>query len=212
MPGAEPRRHACAPLLAAALLACWGGSAAARGAPDLLDITAVSVEGATAEECAARVGRVVEQARTLSLATSPPFDVAEGLRSFFDQTLQLSGRGELSSTVQLSSVYVAGRGVGGAPVLRVISPFMRVEVSRPEGTPGEEPSRIAMAWLWLQRVAEGPGPDGGQPVQRPLLHRFDFAGELVTTYNAYGHAVAPCRLGGDGAWFGAVAVWTYLAP
>jgi len=212
VPGADARRRACAPLLAAALLACWGGSAAARGAADLLDVTAVSVEGTTAEDCAARVGRVVEQARTLSLATSPPFDVSEGLRSFFDQTLQLNARGELSSTSQLSSVHVAGHGASGAPLLRVVAPFMRIEVTRPEGTPAEEPSRIAMAWLWLQRVVEGPGPDGGRPVQRPLLHRFDFAGELVTTYNTYGHAVAPCRLGGDGAWFGAVAVWTYLAP
>jgi len=186
--------------------------AAARGAPDLIDITAVSIEGATAAECEAHVAQVVSQARTLSLATSPPYGLADGLRSFYDHVLPLDARGEHRSVAQLSSSYVAGHGPGGAPDIRVVAPFLRLEVTRPPGTPENAPSRIAIAWLWLQRLAESPGPGGGRPLQRPLLHRFDFAGEVVTSFGTWGQATAPCRQGGDGAWFGAVAVWTYLAP
>lgn len=204
-------RRVLAALVAAALVAA-GGTAAARSAADLIDITTVAVEGASAEQCAARVARLAGQSRALSLATSPPYDLTDGLRTFYDHALRLDGAGELQSLAQLSTVHVAGHGAAGEPLHRTASAFVRVEVARPPGTPAEAPSRIAIAWLWLHRLAEIRDPADGRTIQQPLLHRFDFVGEVETTYSAWGHAIAPCRAGRDGLWFGAVAVWTYLAP
>jgi hypothetical protein len=192
---------------------CLGASpAASRSAPDLIDITIVAVEGADAAQCTARTARVAEQSRTLSLATSPPLDIAEGLRTFYDHVLRLDAGGELQSTAQLSTVYVAAHPAGGEPLLRAVTPFVRVEVSRPLGTHSDAPSRIAIAWLWLHRLSEIHNPATGLTIQQPHLHRFDFLGEVVTAWGVWGHAVAPCRAGGDGLWLGAVAVWTYLPP
>lgn len=170
------------------------------------------MEGATAAPCAERAARVAAEARTLSLATSPPYDLSDGLRSFQDHVLPLDAGGEHRSTAQLSSTDVTGSETGRGPVRCVVAPFMRVEVARPAGTPPDAPSRISIAWVWLQRLAESPGPTGAPPIQRPLLHRFDAAGEVQTTFGVWGQATALCRQGGDGAWFGAVAAWTYLAP
>jgi hypothetical protein len=206
------RRVAGAVAALACALALGGGTAVARGAADLIDITAVAVEGANAEQCNARVARLAEQSRALSLATSPPYDLTDGLRTFYDHVLRLDAAGELQSLAQLSTVYVAAHGPGGVPEHRTASPFVRVEVARPAGTPADAPSRIAIAWLWLHRLADARDPASGRTVQQPLLHRFDFVGEVATTYSTWGHAVAPCRVGRDGLWFGAVAVWTYLAP
>ncbi len=121
--------------------------APAQVAGDHIDITAVAVEGANPQECAARTGRLSEQSRALSLATSPPYDLAPGLRTFYDQVLRLDANGELSSTAQLSTVYVVGYTGAGEPVQRAVSPFVRVEVARPAGTPGDAPSRISISWL-----------------------------------------------------------------
>lgn len=205
-------RRAALVATVAAGLAATAPPAVARGAPDLIDITAVVVEGGSAEQCAARITRLAGQSRALSLATSPPIDLTEGLRTFYDHVLRLDPAGELQSTAQLSTVYVAAHGAGDAPIHRSASPFVRVEVARPPGTPPDAPSRIAIAWLWLHRIAEARDPASGRMVQQPLLHRFDLVGEVETTYSAWGQALAPCRQGQDGLWFGAVAVWTYLAP
>lgn len=194
------------------LLAAAAAPADGRSAADLIDITAVALEAETAEQCAARTANLAGQSRALSLATSPPIDLTEGMRTFYDHVLRLDAAGELQSTAQLSTVYVAGHDVRGAPIHRSASPFVRVEVARPPGTPAEAPSRIAIAWLWLHRLAEARDPASGRTVQQPLLHRFDFVGEVATDYGAWGQATAPCRAGSDGRWFGAVAVWTYLAP
>ena len=200
-------------LLALAAAAAPGLSvpAAAQAPGDHIDITAVTVEGASTQECSARTARLAEQARTLSLATSPPYDLAPGLRTFYDQVLRLDAYGELSSTAQLSTIYIAGYTGAGEPVQRAVSPFVRVEVARPAGTPGDAPSRISISWLWLQRLAQSNDP-AGRVVERPFLHRFDFVGEVATTYGTWGQAIAPCRTGTDGRWFGAVTVWTYLPP
>ena len=186
-------------------------AAAARSAEDHVDVTAVTVEGTSTEQCEARVQRVANQSRTLSLATTPPYDLSDGMRTFYDHVLRLDGNGELASMAQLSSVYVTGYSAAGERLLRTVTPFIRVEVSRPEGTPADQPSRIAISWLWLHRMAETADP-AGRVIQRPSLHRFDFAGEVVTTYGTWGTATAPCRAGAEGLWFGAVAVWTYLPP
>lgn len=201
-----------APLLGLLLLA--GGPippAAARSTADHIDITAVTVEGTSAAQCEGRTQRVAAQSRALSLATSPPYDLSDGMRTFYDHVLRLDANGELASTAQLSSVYATGYTATGERMLRTVTPFVRVEVSRPEGTPADQPSRIAISWLWLHRLAETADP-AGRMVQRPSLHRFDLAGEVVTTYGTWGQATAPCRAGADGLWFGAVAVWTYLPP
>ena len=182
---------------------------AARDLDDHVDVTAVAVEGATVEECLARIRSVAEQSRALSLATSPPYDLSGGMRTFYDHVLRLDGNGELASTAQLSSVYVTGYSAAGERILRTVTPFIRVEVARPPGTPSGEPSRISISWLWLQRMAETTDP-AGRVIQRPSLHRFDFTGELVTTYGTWDTAMAPCRLGLNGHWYGAVTVWTYL--
>ncbi len=188
-------------------------SGAARGQPvaDHIDITAVAVEGKSAEVCAERVERLASQTRKLSLATTPPYDLSDGLRAFYDHVLRLDANGELSSTAQLSTVYVTGYTAAGDRQRRAVTPFIRVEVSRPVGTPAESPSLISMSWLWLQRVVQVADP-AGRLIERPQLHRFDFVGEVATTYGTWGHAVARCRAGGDRQWFGAVAVWTYLPP
>jgi hypothetical protein len=204
--------RAASALLALLVLSAGAVPAVARGAADLIDITTVAVEGASAEQCAARTAQVAGQSRAVSLAVSPPLDLAEGLRTFYDQVLRLDARGELQSTAQLTTIYVAAHDARGAPLHRAAAPFVRVEVARPTGTPADAPSRIAIAWMWLHRLAEARDPASGRVVQQPLLHRFDFVGEVVTDYSVWGHAVAPCRPGRDGAWFGAVAVWTYLAP
>lgn len=195
---------------AAAILLGVLAAGAARAA-DHLDVTAATVEGANAEQCTARVTSLAEQSRALSLANSPPYDLVEGLRSFYDHVLRLDARGELSSTAQLSTVYVTGHTAAGQRMLRAATPFIRVEVARPEGTPAESPSRLSISWLWLQRMAHATDP-AGRTIERPFLHRFDFVGEVVTTYGAWGHATAPCRVGADGLWHGAVVVWSYLAP
>lgn len=196
---------------AAALALFTAGAAGAQSIADHIDITAVAVEGPSAERCAARVERLVSQSRALSLATAPPYDLTDGLRTFYDHVLRLDANGELSSTAQLSTVYIAGYAASGATLRRAVTPFIRVEVSRPAGTPSDAPSRISMSWLWLQRMAQSHDP-AGRLVERPQLHRFDVVGEVVTTYGTWGHAVAPCRVGADRRWFGAVAVWTYLPP
>ena len=185
--------------------------APAQMAGDHIDITAVTVEGANAQECGSRTAQLAEQSRALSLATSPPYDLAPGLRTFYDHVLRLDASGELSSTAQLSTIYVTGYSGTGEPLLRTVSPFVRVEVARPAGTPSDAPSRISISWLWLQRLAQSSDP-AGRVVERPFLHRFDFVGEMTTTYGTWGQAVAPCRIGTDGLWFGAVTVWTYLPP
>lgn len=192
-------------------LALPAPGAVARPMDAHVDVTAVTVEGTSAAECEARIRRVVEQARALSLATSPPYDLSDGLRTFYDHVLRLDANGELASTAQLSSVYVTGYAAAGERLLRAVTPFVRVEVARPMGTPSDQPSRISISWLWLHRMAEAADP-AGRVVQRPSLHRFDFAGELVTTYGTWGQTTAPCRVGADGQWYGAVAVWTYLPP
>ncbi|MBR0682258.1 hypothetical protein GXW74_17335 [Roseomonas eburnea] len=196
---------------AAALALLSTGAARAQFAADHIDITAVTVEGANAEQCTERTTRLAEQSRALSLATSPPIDLVEGLRTFYDHVLRLDANGELSSTAQLSTVYVIGHTGAGARILRAATPFIRVEVSRPEGTPAGSPSRLSISWLWLQRLAHSTDAHG-RVVERPSLHRFDFVGEVVTTYGTWGHAIAPCRVGTDGLWYGAVAVWSYLPP
>lgn len=203
------RNRRDAAILALFLLAAW--PARAQGGGDHADITAVTVEGATVAECDARTARVASQSRALSLATSPPYDIAPGIRTFYDHVLRLDANGELSSTAQLSTVYVLGYTGGGERILRTVSPFVRVEVARPPGTPADAPSRISISWLWLQRLAHAADP-ANRPIERPFLHRFDFVGELVPTYGTWGTAVAPCRVGTDGKWFGAVTVWTYLPP
>ena len=65
-----------------------------------------------------------------------------------------------------------------------MTPFIRVEVSRPAGTPHDLPSRISVSWLWLQRMAQSHDP-AGRLIERPQLHRFDVAGEVVTTYGTW---------------------------
>ncbi|MBP0465015.1 hypothetical protein J5Y09_13915 [Roseomonas sp. PWR1] len=196
----------------AALLLAVPAAAAAQGSPDVIDITAVAVEGATVAECTDRAGRLAAQSRALSLATAPPIDLVAGMRTFYDHVMRLDANGELNSTAQLSTVYVAGHDAGGVEHRRVVTPFVRVEVSRPWGTPADAPSRISIAWLWLSRMAESAERPGGPLVQSPLLHRFDVSGEVETRYGSWGHAVAPCRAGRDGRWAGAVMVWTYLPP
>lgn len=198
--------------LFAALVLAWPALAAAQGSPDVIDITAVAVEGTSAAECTDRATRLAAQSRALSLATAPPIDLVPGMRTFYDHVMRLDANGELNSTAQLSSVYVAGHEAGGLERRRVVTPFVRVEVSRPWGTPADAPSRISIAWLWLSRMAESTERPGGPIVQSPLLHRFDVAGEVETRYGAWGQAVAPCRAGRDGRWAGAVMVWTYLPP
>jgi hypothetical protein len=207
-----PLRTICAGTLwAAALAFAPAGAARAQLLADHIDITAVAVGGKTAEICAARLERLTRDTRKLSLATSPPFDLSDGLRAFYDHVLRLDANGELASTALLSIAYVTGYMPNGDRQRRSVAPFMRVEVSRPAGTPSDAPSLIAMSWLWLERIM--PSPDtGGQVIERPQLHRFDFVGEVVPTYGAWGHAVSRCRAGGDRQWFGAVAVWTYLPP
>ncbi|NMJ42096.1 hypothetical protein GWK16_12650 [Roseomonas sp. JC162] len=185
--------------------------AAAQAAGDHIDVTVVTVEGINAQDCGGRTARLAEQSRTLSLATSPPYDLAPGLRTFYDHVLRLDSNGELSSTAQLSTVYVTGYTSAGEPMQRAVSPFVRVEVARPAGTPADAPSRLSISWLWLQRLAQSNDP-AGRIIERPFLHRFDFVGEVTTTYGTWGQAVAPCRTGTDGTWVGAVAVWTYLPP
>ncbi len=187
-------------------------AAAAQGSSDVIDITAVAVEGTSVAECTDRAARLAAQSRALSLATSPPIDLVPGMRTFYDHVLRLDANGELNSTAQLSTTYVAGHDAAGAEQRRVVTPFVRVEVARPWGTPANAPSRISIAWLWLSRMAESTERPGGPMVQSPLLHRFDFAGEVETRYGVWGHAIAPCRAGRDGRWAGAVAVWTYLPP
>ncbi|MBR0672161.1 hypothetical protein [Neoroseomonas soli] len=204
-----PPLSVCA--LAAALLPLLADPARAQGAADHIDVTAVTVEGASAEQCAERTMRLAWQSRALSLATSPPYDLSEGLRTFYDHVLRLDPNGELSSTAQLSTVYATGYTVAGERMLRAVTPFIRVEVARPSGTPAGAPSRLAISWLWLQRLAQATDA-AGRAVERPSLHRFDVVGEVETTYGTWGHAVAPCRVGSDGLWFGAVVVWSYLAP
>lgn len=196
---------------AAVLALAASGPAAAQFAGDHIDITAVTLEAASAQDCESRVARLGEHSRALSLATAPPFDLAPGLRTFYDHVLRLDPNGELSSTAQLSTVYVVGYDGAGDPVQRVVAPFVRVEVSRPAGTPLDAPSRLSISWLWLQRLVQGTDP-AGRVVERPGLHRFDFVGEVVATYGTWGLASAPCRLGTDGQWVGAVTVWTYLPP
>lgn len=212
MPPNPPRRRAgrlTIALLAMAMLAPV--AARGQGSADHVDIATVAVEGATQAQCGARVARVVEQARVVSLSTTPPYDLAPGLRTFYDQTLRLDEHGELASVAQLSTVYVTGYGAAGERFLRAVSPFVRIEVSRPAGTPLEAPSRISVSWLWLQRLVQRTDP-AGRVIERPYLHRFDFVGEMVRAYGTWGHATAPCRPGTDGLWLGAVAVWTYLPP
>lgn len=199
------------PALAAALLLFTAGAVRAEGGADHVDITAVTIEGASAEQCAERTTRVAWQSRALSLATTPPYDLAEGMRTFHDHMHRLDRNGELASTAHLSTVYVAGYTEAGERILRVVLPFVRVEVARPHGTPAGAPSRISIAWLWLQRLAEVTDA-AGRMVEQPHLHRFDFLGEVEATYGTWGHAVAPCRVGVDGRWVGAVAVWSYLPP
>ena len=60
-----------------------------------------------------RVARLASQTRALSLATAPPYDLSDGLRTFYDHVLRLDANGELSSTAQLSTVYVAGYAASG---------------------------------------------------------------------------------------------------
>lgn len=196
----------------AALAVLLPVAAGAQGSPDVIDITAVAVEGTSAAECTDRATRLAAQSRALSLATSPPIDLVPGMRTFYDHVLRLDGNGELNSTAQLSTTYVAGHDAAGVERRRVVTPFVRVEVARPWGTPTDAPSRISIAWLWLDRMAEATAGQGGRVVQSPQLHRFDFAGEVETRYGVWGHATAPCRAGRDGRWAGAVAVWTYLPP
>lgn len=210
-PSRAPRRRGAGWLLLLLLLLPGAAAGQAVRNGDHIDITAVTVEGASAEECSARTTRVAAQSRALSLATAPPYDLSDGLRTFYDHVLRLDANGELSSTAQLSSTYIAGYGAAGDPALRTVAPFMRVEVARPPGTPADAPSRIALSWLWLRRIAEA--RDGvGRVVEHPLLHRFDFAGEVVNSYDVWGQATASCQRGSDGRWFGSVAVWTYLPP
>lgn len=200
---------------------CWAvalplalpAASAARGQAiaDHIDITAVAVEGKSAELCAERVERIASQAYQLSLATTPPYDLSDGLRAFYDHVLRLDANGELSSTAQLSTVYITGYGPGGERQRRAVTPFVRVEVARPSGTPADAPSLISMSWLWMQRVVQATD-SSSRLTERPQLHRFDFVGEVATTYGTWGRAIARCRAGGDRQWFGAVAVWTYLPP
>jgi hypothetical protein len=210
-PNPIPRRRSLAGAVAAGLVLCAPGQGRAQPIADHIDITAVTVEGRSAEQCTSRVARIAREARALSLATAPPYDLSDGLRTFYDHVLRLDANGELSSTSQLSTVYVTGYTASGAHLRRAVTPFVRVEVSRPHGTPLGEPSRISMSWLWMQRMVQTHDP-AGRLIERPLLHRFDFVGEVVTTYGTWGLATAPCRAGGDRLWFGAVAVWTYLPP
>ncbi len=213
--GFRPRRSwLCRIALAAGLGASGHGpqAALAQIPADHIDVTAVTIEGADDGQCSARLGRVAAQSRALSLATSPPYDLSDGLRTFYDHMLRLDADGELQSTAQLSTVYVAGHAAGGEAMLRIVTPFVRVEVARPRGTPANAPSRISIAWLWLQRLAEVTNAATGRTTQTPSLHRFDFVGEVVPSYGVWGHAIAPCRVGQNGQWFGAVAVWTYLPP
>jgi hypothetical protein len=200
------------PAAMSALLALsMGGAARAEAVGDLLDITAVTVEAKSAEQCAARSEHLAEESRKLSLATSPPYHLSEGLRGFYDHVLRLDAGGEHSSTAQLSTVYVTGYTGAGESMRRAVSPFVRVEVSRPGGTPADAPSRISMSWLWMQRLVQSQD-QSGRTIENPQLHRFDFVGEVVTAYGSWGHAVAPCRPGADRIWVGAVAVWSYLPP
>lgn len=205
------RRLAPAGLVVLPLLAPGPAAAQLARNGDHIDITAVTVEGASAQECNQRTARAAQQSRALSLATSPPYDLSDGLRTFYDHVLRLDANGELSSIAQLSSVHVAGYDAAGGPLLRAVTPFVRVEVSRPPGTPADAPSHIVLSWLWLRRIEQARDA-AGRPVEQPQLHRFDFAGEVMTTYDVWGQATAPCQRAADGRWFGGVAVWTYLPP
>ncbi|MEO3472132.1 hypothetical protein AAFN86_09720 [Roseomonas sp. CAU 1739] len=197
--------------LAPTLALVTAGAAQAQAIADHIDITTVAVEGRSAEQCAGRTERLAAQSRKLSLATTPPYDLTDGLRTFYDHVLRLDANGELSSTAQLSTVYITGYTASGDRLRRAVTPFIRVEVSRPVGTPADAASRISISWLWMQRMVQNHDP-AGRLIERPQLHRFDFVGEVVTTYGTWGHAIAPCRAGTDRLWFGAVAVWTYLPP
>ncbi|MBW6396680.1 hypothetical protein KPL78_02420 [Roseomonas sp. HJA6] len=206
--GPTPRAAAC---LVALLALLMPAVAAGQSAADQIDITAVVVEGKTAQACAGHIEQVVAQAQKLSLVTTPPHDLLDGLRAFYDLVLRLDAHGELSSTTQLGTVYVTGYGADGERRRRAVTPFIRTEVSRPAGMPADAPSLLSMSWLWLQRVE--PATDtAGRAIERPQLHRFDFVGEVAASYGSWSHAVARCRPGGDRQWFGAVAIWTYLPP
>ncbi len=200
-----------------ALLGCLalGPGAAARillPVGDQVNISAVAIEGRTAEACNADLLAIAEQGQVLSDATSPPVHLSPNLRAFHDNVLRLSANGEARSMAQLSHAYVARYSPAREPIRASVVTFLRVEVARPPGTPPGAPARIAVTWTWLQRLAEARDPATGLAVAQPFMHRFDFLGEVVLNRGVWGHATAACRAGGDGMWFGAVLVWTFLAP
>lgn len=201
-------RVACAALTVPAL--GRPADAALRVAtPDEVHLAAVVIEGESTAECASRLSDVTDKAASLSGATSHPKDLVPGLRAFHDITLRLDGRGEAEYLGQLSSVYTTGYDPDGQPRHDIVTTFVRIEVARPPGTPANAPSRVSGAWVWLERMAESRDSETGKIIQYPQIHRFDFVGEMLPIYGTWGHAGASCRVGRDGAWYGAVFVWTY---
>lgn len=213
-----PRRLAfrilCAILLMAGTVVGAPGAEARILLPigDQVDITAVVLEGQTAESCAADLTAIAAQAQLLSDATSPPFGLSPNLRAFYDSVLRLGVGGEARSLGQISHSYVAGYSPARVQNRAIIVTSVRVEVSRPPGTPPGGSSRLAVAWEWLERLAETRDAETGLVAAQPRMHRFDFSGEIVRTHRAVGRATADCRAGVDGQWFGAVLVWTTLPP
>lgn len=205
-------RALCAAVLAGVSVGCGALAAVRPVVGDQVDVTAAAIAGRSQEECTTRLFALAAQAHVLSAATSPPFGLSDGLRAFYDHVLRLDARGELSSLGQISASYVAGHDGAGAPIRASVVTFVRVEVARPDGTPPEAPSRFALAWMWLDGMAEAPSGVPGRTVQQPRLHRFDIVGDLVTTQGTWGVGTAACQPGAGGEWFGAVAVWTYLPP
>lgn len=210
-----PSARSCAVLAALAMLLCIAMPVRATvriPLGDQVDITAVTVEGRTAAECEAGLGHMARQGQALSDATSPPFHLSPGLRAFYDSVIRLNMAGEARTLGQQSSAYISGYNASGEPQYASVVTIVRVEVVRPEGTPAGAASRIAIAWTWLQRLAETRDATTGRVHAQPFMHRFDFSGELVPRHQTWGLATAPCRQGGEGLWFGAVAVWTFLPP
>lgn len=206
---AQPERPAATPAHPAAPIFA---PPSAAGEGDQVNITLVAIEGAHEADCTTHLGRIAERAQVLSNATSPPFGLGPSLRTFHDGVHRLNPGGELRSYEQLSHTYPIGYLPSSEALRATFITFVRVEVSRVAGTPTGAPSQIAVAWAWLQRLTETQDAATGRVVAQPRMHRFDFSGPLVTRHGTWGRATAACQPGGDGAWFGAVAVWTYLPP